>query len=85
MTSSDQFSDASNLAITGTAQVGNTLTADTSGIVDADGLGNVSYSYQWTSNDGSSDTDIQNATGSSYTLVAGRRGQHHQGAGVLHG
>ena len=34
------------LAITGTAQVGRTLTADTSGIADDDGLTNVSYSYQ---------------------------------------
>ena len=45
------------------------MTADTTGIADADGLTNVSYSYQWTRNDGSTDTDIQNATGSSYTLV----------------
>ena len=57
-------------AITGTAQVGETLTADTSGIADPDGLTNVSYSYQWISNDGTSDTDIMDATGSSYTLVA---------------
>ena len=56
-------------AVTGTAQVGETLTADTTGIADADGLTNVSYSYQWVRNDGSSDTDIQDATGSTYTLV----------------
>ena len=74
LTSSATADAASNLAITGTAWVGNILTADTSGIVDADGLVNVSYSYQWISNDGSSDTDIQNATGSSYTLVAGDEG-----------
>ena len=55
--------------ITGTAQVGETLTSDTSGIADADGLTNVSFSYQWIRNDGSADTDIQDATGSSYTLV----------------
>ena len=55
--------------ISGSAQVGETLTADTTGIADADGLTNVSYSYQWTRNDGSTDTDIQGATGSSYTLV----------------
>ena len=55
--------------ISGTAQVGETLTAHTSGIGDADGLNNVTYSYQWIRNDGSTDTDIQNATGSSYTLV----------------
>ena len=46
-----------------TAQVGETLTADTSDIADADGLNNVSYSHQWIRNDGSSDTDIQDATG----------------------
>ena len=32
--------------ISGTAQVGQTLTADTSGISDADGLTNLAYSYQ---------------------------------------
>ena len=55
--------------ISGTAQVGETLTADTSGIADADGLTNVSYSYQWISNDGSSDTNITDATGKTHTLV----------------
>ena len=61
--------------IIGTAQVGETLTADTSDIADADGLTNVSYSYQWIRNDGSSDTDIQDATGSTYTLVAADEGK----------
>ena len=55
--------------ISGTVQVRDTLTASTSGIADADGLTNVPYSYQWTRNDGTTDTDIQDATGSSYTLV----------------
>ena len=55
--------------ITGTAQVGQTLTASTSGIVDSDGLDNVSYSYQWIRNDGSADSDIAGATGSTYELV----------------
>ena len=55
--------------IGGTAQVGETLTAETSGIADADGLTNVSYRYQWVRNDGSSDTDIENATRRTYTLV----------------
>ena len=55
--------------ISGTVQVRETLTASTSGIADTDGLTNVSYSYQWIRNDGSSDTDIQDATGSSYSLV----------------
>ena len=60
--------------IIGTAQVGETLTADTSGIADADGLSNVSYGYQWVGNDGSSDTDITGATDASYTLVADDEG-----------
>ena len=54
--------------ISGTAQAGETLTADTSGIADADGLTNVSFSYQWIRNDGTTDTDIQGATSSTYTL-----------------
>ena len=54
--------------ITGTAQVGDTLTAVITGIEDADGLDNVVFSYQWIRNDGGTDTDISGATGSSYTL-----------------
>ena len=54
--------------VTGTAQVGQTLTADTSAIADADGLANVSFSYQWIRNDGSSDTDITGATDSTHSL-----------------
>ena len=34
-------------AITGTAQVGETLTADTSSIADEDGLNSATFSYQW--------------------------------------
>ena len=51
--------------IGGTAQVGQTLTADTSGITDADGLANATFSYQWTADD----TDISGATGLTYTLT----------------
>ena len=61
--------------ITGTAQVGETLTADTSGIADADGLTNVTYNFQWIGNDGSSDTDIAGATNATYTLVAADEGK----------
>ena len=56
-------------AISGTAQVGETLTADASGIGDADGLTNVSYSYQWISSDGITDTEITGAMDSNYTLA----------------
>ena len=51
--------------ISGTAQVGQTLTADTTGIADEDGLDNVTFSYQWMADD----ANIQGATGSSYTLA----------------
>ena len=57
-------------AISGTAQVGQTLTAETSGIADADGLSGATFTYQWITNDGTADTDIQDATGSTYTLVS---------------
>ena len=53
--------------ITGTIQVGETLTVDTSAIADEDGLDNVSYSYQWISNDGNTEADIEDATDSDYT------------------
>ena len=57
--------------ISGTAQVDQTLTADTSPIDDADGLTNVSYRYQWTVGG----TDIDGATGSTYTLTASEQGK----------
>ena len=57
--------------ISGTVQVGQTLTASTSGIADADGLTNVSFSYQWLADD----TEIAGATGGSYTLVADDEGK----------
>ena len=61
--------------IRGTAQVGQTLTADTSGIADADGLSGETFAYQWVSSDGTTDTDIENATGSTYTLIAADQGK----------
>ena len=71
--------------IGGTAQVGQTLTALTNGITDEDGLDNVSYSYQWIANDGTTDTDIEDATDSAYTPTVGqRRRQDHQGTGDIH-
>ena len=61
--------------IIGKAETGETLTADTSGITDADGLTNVSYTYQWIANDGTTDTDIENATAATYTLVTADEGK----------
>ena len=57
--------------ISGTPQVEQTLTADTSSITDEDGLTNVSYSYQWIAGG----SDIAGATGSTYTLTASEQGQ----------
>ena len=56
-------------AISGTAQVGRTLSADTSGISDADGMGSGVFEYQWVRSDGTTDTDIAGATDSTYALV----------------
>ena len=69
--------------ITGTAQVGQTLTAVTSAIMDADGLSNVSYTYQWIRVDGGSETDISGATSSGLHPGEGGPGQDHQGQGEL--
>ena len=54
--------------ISGTLEAGQTLTASASGINDADGLANATFSYQWIANDGTADTNIQGATASSHTL-----------------
>ena len=68
---------AAQPTISGTPQVGQTLTADTSGIEDDDGIpANVTYTYQWTSSDdGSTYTDIEDATGSTYFLVLADQGK----------
>ena len=61
--------------ISGTAQVGETLTADVSDIDDQDRLENASFSYQWVRNDETTETDIEGATNSTYTLVADDQGK----------
>ena len=62
--------------ISGAAYVGNTLTADTSGISDADGLTNGTFSYQWIRNDRTTDAHISGATGATYTLVSADEGKN---------
>ena len=57
--------------ITGTAQVGETLTADTTGIADGNGLENAAFAYQWLADD----VELSGATSSSYTLVAADKGK----------
>ena len=55
--------------LTGDPKAGETLTADTSGVMDEDGLG--TFSYQWAYSDGVGTlTDISSATSSTYELDA---------------
>ena len=51
--------------ITGTVRVGETLTAETSAIADADGMSDAVLIYQWLADD----ADIAGATSDTYTLV----------------
>ena len=57
--------------ISGTAQVGETLTANTSDIADDDGLNNVQYEYQWLADD----SEIAGATSLTYTLADADEGK----------
>ena len=68
--------------IAGTANVGQTLTADTSGIADANGKtkadnGDTGYAwtYQWVRVDGTAESDITGATSETYMLVAADEGK----------
>ena len=57
--------------VSGTVQVGETLTADTSGIEDADGLNNAAFTYQWLADNAA----IAGASGSTYTLADADEGK----------
>ena len=82
--------------ITGTTEVGQTLTAVTTGIVDANGLTSPGYTYQWIRVNGT-EADIAGENSSTYTLVdADRRrtnekddfrvrGRHHADGGIRPG
>ena len=62
--------------ISGTARVGQTLTASQGTIADIDGLPDVStFTYQWLRVDGGSDTAIAGATSNTYALVAADTGK----------
>ena len=61
--------------VSGTAQVGETLTASTSGISDEDGLTNAAFVFQWMSNDGATDSDISRETGATYVVQPGDVGK----------
>ena len=57
--------------ISGTARVGETLTADTTGISDGDGLDNATFAYQWLADD----AEINGATAATYTLAGDDAGK----------
>ena len=63
--------------ISGTAQSGQTLTANTSAITDADGLTNVDYDYQWirVDSDGSSNPTPIGTDSTTYSLINGDVGK----------
>ena len=55
----------------GTAQVGETLTATTTGIIDADGMTGAVFAFKWLADD----AEMANATSSSYTLTDSEQGK----------
>ena len=57
--------------VTGTARVGETLTASASDIADDDGLANAAFAWQWIADD----ADIAGATGATYTLMSAEVGK----------
>ena len=84
---SDQFPRSGNIqnkpnrqptgrpALSGTNQVGHTLTSDTSGIDDRDGLTSPDYTYQWQRWDSGVYTDISGANSMVYTLSPDDQGK----------
>ena len=70
-----QYTPTGSPVITGTVQVGETLSVDTSGISDRNGIDHSALTYQWIANDGTEDTDIQDATGSTYILATADEGK----------
>ena len=69
--------------ITGTPEVGESLTADISNIGDADGIADADFEYQWIAFDGTTDSDIDRRHGGDLPAAAGPPGPDHQGPGDL--
>ena len=61
--------------ISGTAEVGETLTASVSAIEDADGLDNATFAYQWLANDGTDDSEIAGATNATWEVAPEQAGK----------
>ena len=66
---------ARGVVITGEPETGSTLTADTSGLTDPDGVPDGAvYTYQWIDSDGDNDADIDDAIGQTYTVTGDEGG-----------
>ena len=63
-------------SISGVPQRSQELTADISGISDADGLADAIFHYQWFRVDGTNETELDGATGSTYTPTDGDAGKN---------
>ena len=63
--------------IDGSPRAGETLTATTSGIADEDGMTGAVFAYRWIRHDPATatDTDIEGATGSTYTVTSADEGK----------
>ena len=61
--------------IEGAAQLDERLAVCTWRCIDDDGMTTARFSYQWISNDGTTDTDIDGETNGSYTIVAADAGK----------
>ena len=55
--------------VTGTARVGEALTASVDGIEDADGLDDAEFAFQWLSDDGTGESDIDGARAATYEVA----------------
>ena len=62
-------------AISGTPEVGETLTASVAAIEDADGTEDAVFVYQWLTHDGTDDTAISGATGATHEVAPEQAGK----------
>ena len=61
--------------IGGTPKVGETLTVDTSGVSDPDGMEDAEFAYQWTASVDDTDSSLAGATDATYTLTEDDQGK----------
>ncbi len=74
-TSGDNTAPTGSPTISGTARVGETLTASSTEIADTDGLTNANFAWQWMASDETDRSDIAGATSETYTLTSAEQGK----------